>query len=89
MFNPLSDEVHRLNPFAAATLSELETAAMSLTTLSVRIAKLLEIEPGQDLLCQLHRILQDFDEVGLVSTSLPPSHPGTATSICSNPSPSG
>lgn len=88
VFNPLSDEVHRLNPVAAATLSELETAAMNLTTLGQRIATLMEIELDRDLLSQLYKILRDFDEIGLVSTSSP-LNPAATKSIYNPPPLSG
>jgi PqqD family protein of HPr-rel-A system len=66
VFNPLSDEIHRLNPMAAAVLAELETAPMDLSTLGSRMACLLEMVQDSDLQQQLSRILADFDEIGLI-----------------------
>ena len=66
VFNPHSDEVHRLNPVAAATLSELEATTLSITGLAQRMASLMEIEANAGLYQQLQSILRQFDDAGLV-----------------------
>jgi len=78
VFNPHSDEVHRLNPVAAAALSELETTTLTATGLVQRMASLMEVEANADLHQQLHAILLQFDDAGLINAR-PAGHNSTCT----------
>lgn len=71
VFNPLSDEIHRLNPMAAAALSELEEAPLDLEALVTRMATLMDTEPTDELRQQLWGLLRQFDEIGLITPFLP------------------
>ena len=71
VFNPLSGEIHRLNPMAAAALSELEETPLDLETLVRRMAALMEVEPTDNLRRQLWEMLRKFDEIGLITPFLP------------------
>ena len=75
VFNPLSDELHRLNPLSAAALSELEQSPLDLNTLGQRMAALMEMKPGSQLLYQLQSMLRGFDEAGLIAPYTPTSKP--------------
>jgi len=66
VFNPLSDEVHRLNPAAAAVLAELEAGPLSLDQLTQRLASMFDTDSDTPVQSQLHDILVQFDQVGLV-----------------------
>ena len=71
VFNPLSGEIHRLNPMAAAALSELEYTALGLDALEARMAALMDSAAPQDLQQQLWTMLRHFDELGLITPFLP------------------
>lgn len=66
VFNPLSDEIHKLNPMAAAALSELETGNLNLATLANRMAGLMETPISRELLLSLQQLLLNLDEIGLI-----------------------
>jgi PqqD family protein of HPr-rel-A system len=66
VFNPLSDEVHRLNPAAAAVLAELEAGPLSPDQLTQRLASMFDTGGDTPVQSQLRDILVQFDQVGLV-----------------------
>jgi PqqD family protein of HPr-rel-A system len=66
VFNPLSDEVHRLNSMAAMVLAELEATPQTLKQVIDRIGFLLDVEANNELYTQVHGIVAQFDELGLV-----------------------
>lgn len=79
VFNPLSGEIHRLNPMAAAVLSEVEARATDLESLAGSLASPAGIDQDpqnqQAFRHQLRDILLQFDEIGLVSIRQRPASP--------------
>ena len=73
VFNPLSDEIHRLDPVAAAALAELENAALTADTLRQRVASLFEKHEDSKFEQQVEQILLQFDDIGLVFPMSQPS----------------
>lgn len=65
IFNPHSDEIHRLDPIAAAALAELENAALTMDTLRQRVASLFEKHKDTEFEQQVEQILLQFDDIGL------------------------
>ena len=76
VFNPLSDEIHRLNPMAAAVLAELEAEPLTIEVLATRLAPLIATRTGDQLHTQLRGIIAQFDELGLVFVA---QHPAQAS----------
>jgi PqqD family protein of HPr-rel-A system len=66
VFNPLSDEIHRLNPIAATVLAELEAGPLSVEQLTTRLASVITIDMDDGLHSQIRGIIAQFDELGLV-----------------------
>ena len=71
VFNPLSDEIHRLNPIAAAALAELENQSLTAALLQQRLNSLFDNHEDADFEQQIAQILLQFDEIGLVSPVAP------------------
>ena len=67
VFNPWADEIHRLNPMAAAVLAELEAKPLPIEQLAINLTSLLGTQADDELCKQLRGIVAQFDELGLVS----------------------
>ena len=74
VFNPLSDEIHRLNTLAAVVLAELEAMPLGMDELGTRVANLLTVSLDDTIRQQLRTILARFDELGLIAPA--PRKPG-------------
>ena len=79
VFHPLSDEIHRLNPLAAAVLAELESGPLDLKQLNNRIDMLFGTANDHigELEAQIGKLLEQFDELGLIATVAQPNTPTT------------
>ena len=65
VYNPLSGDTHEVNIMAADILRELKST-LSFEQLFERIAVLYEIIVNEDLAIQIERLVQQFDELGLI-----------------------
>ena len=70
VFNPRSDEIHRLNPLAAALLAELEATPLSPEEVATRIASLTGTPLDASSRRQAIGLIQQFDELGLIAPSM-------------------
>ena len=70
VFNPLSDEIHRLNPLAAALLAEFEATALSPEEVATRIASLAGTPLDANSRRQAIGLIRQFDELGLIAPSI-------------------
>jgi len=66
VFNPLSDEIHRLNPMAAAALAELEAGPLSVEQLATRLVSVINVGMDDEFHGQIRGIIAQFDELGLI-----------------------